>query len=284
MSGGGHGVHQVQCRVRAGTVGGALRTDQNHRHGQVLAHVGQGGGGVGQGIGSVSDDNAFNAGLHLLSDFVRQSHVFFGGHVFGEDGEHLFRVQVADVGQFRHSAVEFARRESRNHRTRAVVQTGGDGAAGAQQFDMRQSGSVGEFLLRNLEIGLRVTFSLHGSDGVHIQADVITGNDFQHNVHIVGVFGPGQDFPAEMAAGGLHFRFVPYVHVVFFQYVKRSSFISLKCLVVHFFSFFRLKLNFLGEFCKVHIAQAHQAQLSHDAVHLVTRFCLFADGGKRLFC
>ena len=64
---------------------------------------------MSQRISAVADDDAVDAILNLLANLLSQGYVFLGRHVLGEHGEHLLGVEVADVSQFRHSAIQLTR-------------------------------------------------------------------------------------------------------------------------------------------------------------------------------
>ena len=67
--------------------------------------------------------------LDLAPDRVRRADPLLGPHVLAEDAVELLRLDVADVGELGHRAVELARREGRDDGARAVVEARGDRAA-----------------------------------------------------------------------------------------------------------------------------------------------------------
>ena len=93
--------------------------------------------------------------LAISSPMAMARALYCSGPMFSlKTPKSFLRGQVGDVGQLGHGAVELAGREGRDHRAGAVVEPGGDGAAGAQQRDVLLLGIEGEGLLGNLVDGL----------------------------------------------------------------------------------------------------------------------------------
>ena len=180
------------------------------------------------GVCTVPNDYPLDALTHLFADGDRQFFILLGPHVLREDSKEFFCFQIADLRQFRHCSVEFARRKSRDHCSGAVIQTRGDGAAGAQQFNLGQTRGKGKLFFRDLIMRFLVSGFTHLQNCIHINAHIVTGRQFQHYVTVVVVFTAGQDNALECAAGGLNCIVTPDPGLEVFQHLQRATFVAFK--------------------------------------------------------
>ena len=158
-----------------------------------------------------------------------QGDVLLLRHVLGEHAEQLLRRQVADVGQFGHRAVEFARREGRDDGAGAVVEARGDRAAGAEQRDAGEVGPRGKLLLRDLVDGFLVADLGDADHAVHVKADVVAVLQLDDDVEVVLGFAARQDDALEVAAGVvLHLHVAPYAHAPALERGARMALVSLE--------------------------------------------------------
>jgi hypothetical protein len=226
MTRGVGGVHEVEGGVRGRAVAGALRTHHHDGDGQVLKHVGKGRRGVVHGVRAMADDDALDALRHFLSDGDGELLILLGAHVLRKNGEKLFGIQVADLRQFGHGAVEFAGRESGDDGPGAVIQPGGDRSAGTEQLHLRQARREGEFLFRDLVMRFPVAGLLHAFDGIHVDAHIVACGKLDDDVPVVVVFAAGQDDPLKDAAGGADRAFAPYPGLEALEYLEGAAFVS----------------------------------------------------------
>ena len=146
--GGGHahGVDQVQRaigRQRGSRAHGADHGDRLvgvHRQAQEV-------GGLGQGVGTVGDDDAVHVALlGQLRHTLRQLEQVLVGETLGGDLEHLLARHLGDVAQFRQAGQQLVHRHLGGrvggtvHGRRSGA---GNGATGGQHHDMGLGGGLG---------------------------------------------------------------------------------------------------------------------------------------------
>ena len=132
-------------------------------------------------------------GSDLVADCLSQLDVLLPAHVLGEDAKQLVGGEIADIGELGYCTIELARCEGGDHCAGAIVQSGGDGAAGAQQSHVGQIGSAGKLLLRDLVEGFLETELFDLDDAIDMQTDVVSGLELHHQVQVVVGLAAGQD-------------------------------------------------------------------------------------------
>ncbi len=227
------GVYKVQGCVAGGPVAGPLAAHQYNGNGKVLAHVGEGSGGVAQSIGAVAYHYAVDALLYLLLDGLCQGDVLNRTHVLAEDAEKLLRLEVADVSKFRNGSVQLARGEGGYHRACLVVQAAGDGAAGSQQFDTGILRVVGELLFGYLVMGLPGAEYLNTGHLGGRYTYVVACGQFQNDMVRVGGLAPGKDHPLENIGSRGEHHIVPYLDPELLHHFPGDAPVALEDIAAH---------------------------------------------------
>jgi len=92
---------------------------------------------------------------------------------------------------------------------------------------------IRKFLFRNLINGFLVSQLHDAGDGINVNTDIVSCEDLQDNVLIIGIFRPGKDRPFKLPARGMNFYLCPNPGIEFLQYFECVSFIALKNIVAH---------------------------------------------------
>ena len=177
-------------------------------------------------IRAVSDDDTFDALVDLLTDRDRQFLILLRPHILREHSKKLFRVQVADISQFRNRSIELSGRESRDDRSGAVIQPRSNGSACAEELDLWQPRSKGEFPLWDLVMSFFIAGFLHAENGLDIDTDVVSGDKLDHYMLVIIVLTAGQNDTLKASASGIDGRITPDSRLIVFEDFQSPSFVT----------------------------------------------------------